>query len=89
MLRYGLKRSVSAPDSLTLKMIKTDTFKWNHLNMDEQKVKWDMMMDRQSKGKCIVCGKALPPSFGTIEAITKFSCRQKVTLSFCIPCMNT
>ena len=69
--------------------ITTNTFNWNHLNMDEQQRKWDLMLSRQSKGNCIVCGKALPPSFGTIDAITKFNLRQKVTLSFCIPCMNT
>ena len=70
-------------------MLKTNTFNWAHMNNNEQKAKWNLMLDRQDKGKCIVCGKVLPPTFGTMEAITKFNLRHKVTLSFCVPCMDT
>ena len=78
----GASKSGSALKSPTLKM------NTNKKNSEEEDKKWALMVERQGKGLCIVCGKALPPSFGTMEALKKSSF-EKVTFSFCIPCMKT
>jgi hypothetical protein len=54
----------------------------------ESETKWNLIMERVSVGKCGVCGKVLPPSFVTMEAINKFN-GDPVTLTFCVPCMQT
>ena len=50
--------------------------------------KWDLIVSRVADGKCGVCGKILPSSFATVQAVTKHTA-ELVNLTFCVPCMNT
>ena len=50
--------------------------------------KWDLIVSRVADGKCGVCGKILPSSFATVQAVTKHTA-ELVNLTFCVPCMNS
>jgi hypothetical protein len=50
--------------------------------------KWDLIVSRVADGKCGVCGKILPSSFATVQAVVDHTA-ELVNLTFCVPCMNT
>ena len=61
----------------------------NKANDDEKTNidKWTVIETRAANGVCVGCGKKLPTSFITVEALKK-SDGTSITLKFCPPCIG-